>query len=312
MHGFPDEAVTIRQIRINLAPQFELANRVTEYWLNLPFDELLAHCCQTETTVFVAMSLNTQASRQFRTTVELCERGEGADASVIARSLFETVVATAWALFPVVRLEPAQQRDKRTGAILTHPDGTTRYQVKVPKRDNRLATHRISRHLRSSILAHACEVQDHNFVRSRSQVNGRKRVAQVVGRNHTPASKSAVVSEIGAEWYSVLTQSPHTYSGLTLSQLAKVLGGRLDYWYELVYPFQSRDTHSVNVLQYANATGDGGSNRSWHSVSSYVSGVLSTAITTYLSHLDILQSNLRMGAKVQKAIQQFIKVQNTL
>jgi len=306
LNQLPNEKAQLRKLKKLLAPQLDLADRVLDYWMHVPFDQLLSQSRETVGTVTVAMTLDTQAIRKFRTAIDLCRRGEGADASVIARSQFETAVATAWVLFPVVRLELVKRQDKRTRALLTHSDGSQKYMVKTPRRNNRLASHRISRNLRASILAAACEVQDQNFIRAKRAMPGRKRAAKLLASKQDPSITSGTLGMIGAEWYSVLQQSPHTYSGLSLSDLCRVLGKRLDYWYDLVYPFQSRDTHSVNISQYADST-DQVTSRSWFSPVSSLEGTLSSSITSFIIHADIMASHLFHNETISSEVKNFVE-----
>lgn len=308
MNQFPNERAKTSEISKKLASHLNLADKVLDYWMHLSFDKLLSASKETLSTVTVSMTLDTQAVRKFRTAIDLCRRGEGADASTIARSQFETAVATAWVLFPNVRLEVVQRVDKNTGALLLHGNGKPKYTVKVPKRNNRLASHRLSRHQRASILAVACEVQDENFVRSRQSVPGRKRAARQIAKTQDVARSQMIESIAGPEWYSILQQSPYTYSGLSIKDLCTLLGKRLDYWYDLVYPFQSRDTHSVNLLQYSEPSESIGVTRSWYTPDQMLTGTLSTSITSFLTHIEILSTYLFKEDSVIQQIRKFNKL----
>lgn len=312
LHHFPNERAKTSEVSKKLASHLYLADQVQHYWMHLPFDKLLSSNRETLSTVMLSMTLDTQAVRKFRTAIDLCRRGEGADASTIARSQFETAVATAWVLFPVVRLEVIKRIDKRTGADLLHGDGKPRYAVKVPTRNNRLASHRLTRHQRASILAAACEVQDENFVRSRHSVPGRKRAAKQIAKSQDATSSQIIENIVGPEWYSILQQSPHTYSGLSFRNLCSLLGKRLDYWYDLVYPFQSRDTHSVNVLQYSESSESNNLTRSWYTPNGMLSGTLSTSITSFLTHAEILSNYLLKDDSVSQQIRKFTKLLTNL
>jgi hypothetical protein len=126
MQKFPHEENAIAVITDELAKEFDLAERILRFWLYHEQDRYIRRSQLEFSAISIAMALNTQACRQFRTAIELCQRGEAADANVISRCLFETLVATSWVLFPVVRLTPTPMTDKNgktkntsTGALST-------------------------------------------------------------------------------------------------------------------------------------------------------------------------------------------------
>ena len=100
MLRFPNELAEIRRLKSGIGCQVQMASEVTDFWLHLPFGKLLEECRQTTTTVVVAMALNTQATRQFRTAVELCERAEGADKATGLKSYVQEHARDATALLP--------------------------------------------------------------------------------------------------------------------------------------------------------------------------------------------------------------------
>jgi hypothetical protein len=90
-----------------------------------------------------------------------------------------------------------------------------------------------------------------------------------------------------------------------------VLRKRLDYWYETVYAFQSRDTHAVNFVQHVDFQHET-ITRSWFSTTDRVAGAMKTAIDMFLGHLSVLHECIDFGSGVDHAFEAFQKEHHSL
>jgi len=98
MIDFPNHDALIAKAHEALHSQFEFSERVFNYWIGQEKNKYLWRGHLDELVVNVGATLDVQACRQFRTVIDLCQRCEGYDASVIARSLFETSLAMLFVL----------------------------------------------------------------------------------------------------------------------------------------------------------------------------------------------------------------------
>src|SRR5258708_1305400 len=96
MRAFPGEVESSAEMQQNLAAWFDLAGRIHNFWLTYPKDEPKTKLPRL--VVSVAEMLDVQAMRQFRSVVEDCRRCEAFNANIIARSMFETVMAQRFVL----------------------------------------------------------------------------------------------------------------------------------------------------------------------------------------------------------------------
>jgi hypothetical protein len=73
---YPGELEQIAEVQRKLAGQFDLADRVYDFWLMQEKDVWLAKSNMPYPSSMLAMMVNVQACRKFRTVVELCRRSE--------------------------------------------------------------------------------------------------------------------------------------------------------------------------------------------------------------------------------------------
>src|SRR5687768_17099656 len=83
MIPFPDEADRTAQAHANLQVPFEFANRLYNFWLMRPKDRSIDRSGLPGHVLHLAMMLNIQACRQFRSVVEECRRCEAVCASIV-------------------------------------------------------------------------------------------------------------------------------------------------------------------------------------------------------------------------------------
>jgi hypothetical protein len=110
---FPGEERKCEEIRQKAADHLDLARRLLSFWLGTDKDRGISRCKLPDVVVNVAAALNVKATRQYRTIIELCERGEASAAAAITRALFETDLATAWVLKRRVLLKASNKMGPR-------------------------------------------------------------------------------------------------------------------------------------------------------------------------------------------------------
>src|SRR5262245_56178694 len=98
MLAYPDQDERSAEIRNRFGDELRVAEGVFDFWLKLKKDKWLKRSRLSWRVKHVAMLLNMQACRQFRSVVELCKISEAFNASIIARSLYETALATYFVL----------------------------------------------------------------------------------------------------------------------------------------------------------------------------------------------------------------------
>ena len=74
------------------------------YWTEANHDQARQDSGAPGIVLYVLGSAEVKAARQFRTVIELCQRGEDADATVIARTMFETALVVGFVSCPRLRL----------------------------------------------------------------------------------------------------------------------------------------------------------------------------------------------------------------
>jgi hypothetical protein len=87
--GFDERSAEIQE---SYRADFELARRMFSSWVHRPIDRWLFKSELPGEVLSLSYMLNIQACRQFRSVIELCKIGEGENANILARSLFETTL----------------------------------------------------------------------------------------------------------------------------------------------------------------------------------------------------------------------------
>ena len=102
MHEFVGEQERSTEVQRNLADLFSLAESLFNYWLDQRKDKWTAQVPIESANL--ALILDVQACRLFRSVIEECQRCEAFNASILARSLFETTLGAAFLLKKDVRI----------------------------------------------------------------------------------------------------------------------------------------------------------------------------------------------------------------
>jgi Family of unknown function (DUF5677) len=302
---FPDENERVHDLESNLARQFEFAERFYRFWLERPKDRWLSRSNLPENSLHLAMLLNIQACRQFRSMVEECRRGEAFCANIIARSLYETTLALLFVLKPRVRIVVEPDTKRRT-----HPDGSLKYSVR-PLRKKEKASNIPSRELRADLYVAHSVISGPAFFERMGTIPklkrfGKQRARRV--RELTAPNAKEFQRRVGPEWWSAL-RITHSYSGLGVEQLTSVVdsAGALTGWYQTVYRAQCSLVHGNEALLHGQAGADGMMRAQWFSTDNEVCGALHEACLFLLVCVNTFQRYIGLGTGMASAQDGFFK-----
>jgi Family of unknown function (DUF5677) len=308
MRLFPGEEDRIDEVSRHLATELEFADRLYRFWVEAPKDKWLNKSSLPETSKHLAMLLNIQVYRQFRSIVEDCRRAEAFCGNIVARSLFETTLGMLFILKPHLRI--ATGPFVKNGIQRTDGDGSLKYCAR-PLKKREVAKGCPSRELRANIyLAHSLISGPLLF----------KRMAAIPRMKRLGKAKAAAVDEltadlqtayrdkIGEEWWSVIHRAPHSYSGLGVETLAGVVDRShiLVRWYETVYRAQSDIVHAADALNHGHIAEDGIFQGRYLSSDEEVCGAVQEAVMFLLICMNTCQKYISFGSGVEMALNGFL------
>jgi hypothetical protein len=289
--------VKARSICNALAAEFAFADRLHRYWLRRHEATLLGAGLSFVVGVNVHL-LNVQALRLFRSVVDECQRCEGFSANILARSLYETLLAVRFILKQRLRI------------IATGKNG--KYRATLPSKGNRgTKLDSLSREQRAQLYAlHAAFAYD-RMVRDLAKTPGLKRAhKRLQARSaQTQQGQAALEQQIGPEWCSVLQNYPYTYSGLKVAQLAEVVdpNGRLRQWYVGPYGVQSGMVHAAAAHRHIELRTDGGWDIAFQSSQQEIAGTLEIACMMLLACMFTLKDEARISQSAEPVFDAFLR-----
>jgi Family of unknown function (DUF5677) len=229
---FPGEDRVRDEIQRELAGHFGFAKRLLTYWLKADKDTGLNKSSLPPIVLRVVLAMSVKATRQFRSVIELCERGEAVDGAIIARSMFETALAVAFVLKP--RFEPSKFDEK----------GKVKKTIKVPGVT-------LTCEFRALLFAAHQVLQPERSAAKHADRPGLKRHSKRMARIAANFGGAQLYKNaIGPEWTKILKSPPFTYSGLSIANLARSLGRTFPKWYDTVYGSQSEHVHAADMLHH--------------------------------------------------------------
>jgi len=283
----PDEDRVRNEIQRELGECFGFAKRLLTYWLRADLDTGLNGSSIPPIVLRVALSMSIKATRQFRSVIELCERGEAADGAVIARAMFETALVVGFVLKH--RFVPREFNRK----------GKVTKTINVPGVS-------LTREFRAMLFVAHQLFQPERFATLHADRPGLKRHAKRRGK--IAANDSTIQryrDEIGPEWTRILMRRPWTYSGLSIANLARSLGALFPQWYDLVYGSQSEHVHAADMLQYVQIDEEATTTPQWHEPLENVRGTLLTAIVIFYASIATLSHHVEFGVGMNTALYGF-------
>jgi hypothetical protein len=300
MHQFPEENARSAKVQQNLADLFDLAESLYDYWLDQ--DKNRWRASVPVLSANLALTLDVQALRLFRSVVQDCQRAEAFTASVLTRTLFENLLAVLFLLKKDVRIivEPIKGTAPGTTPV--------KFAAKPKsKATRRTAKHRLSRDLRANLfMAHYYFSLERRHIESLGKFPGMYHKAKQLQKTVDPTVAANYESEIGVEWSYILRNSDY-YSGLKIRELAQVLDTSLLRWYDTAYHFQSCDGHAINTLQHLAVRPDESVQAQYASSDHDVNQSLRAAVGMFLTHMQILHQNLDFGTDASNALDSLIR-----
>ncbi len=279
-----------------LKDQFTFAHRLYDGWMLVEKDRYIIESKLDPLVIRLSMTLNVQACRQFRSIIELCERGEATNAMIVGRSLYETAVALMFVLSPQVPIRVKQKSGK-----------TDAWQAEI--HDPQLASNSFTNRLRAALYLSSTVFNDERCYLKWNKRAELQQMANVVKPGQ--ALVDFCEREIGKEWSFILRHRPHTFSGLSLAELTKALGNNLDLYYDTVYHLFSRMAHAADAIRHA-SDNNGCFGPQWWSSVDDICGGLQAGSQVFLASTKILQNNFGFGtdtdSKLDELIANFHKV----
>lgn len=296
MYRFVGELERSAELQNNLADLFDLAESVFNFWLRQDKENWKARIPNESANL--ALVLDVQACRLFRSVIEDCSRSEGFTASILARTLFETTLCAAFVLKKDVRIivEPIAKGNPPGGA-------PTKYVAKLKsKHTKRTRKHLLSREFRAKLVfAHDYFLLVDRGFASVSKFPGLYQRARQFKKGIDPKVTAEYEQEIGPAWCYILRRSDNL-AGLAVKELAKALHKGFLNWYETIYHFQSRAVHGFDLLKHVDISDGVNLKASFLSTDRHVHESLWAATGMFLTHVQILHQNIDFGTEVDLAL----------
>lgn len=285
MIEFPGERRTLAELHQQLLPHLSFAKRLLHFWISTEKDRGFADSGLPLIVLQVVMAMAVRASRQFRSVIELCQRGEAADAAILGRSMFETALVLGFVLKP--RFVP-RHFDKKGKAS----------RIIVPRAG-------LTRELRAKLYVAHVLLQPERDAARHAERPGMKqqsrRMSKALAQHGlTLPAKTA----IGTGWTDILMKRPYTYSGLRIADLARSLGKPFPKWYDIVYGSQSEHVHASDLLYHIQPQGHATTPR-WHGEARHVCRALSAGTAMFYAAIGILNKHVGLGVVVNTALHSF-------
>ncbi len=292
----PEEDRYSKEVRKSLEAQFGHAERTYSHWLKQKKKCWLAQSRLSDHVLCLAMTLNVQICRLFRSIIDDCSRCESYTANILSRSLFETILALQFILKSRVYIFVEPHCDKTTKAHLKDSDGDLQYISKTYAHNppTRARPSFLSRDLRAHLYVSHDYFDSVRLTKECAGIDGLKRVARSRKKAEDPNVPFTIRNTIGEEWFSILKHKK-SYSGLKVEQLAIILNRPRSRWYKTVYHIQSRMVHATDALQHVQEHPDGRIGPKFFSTEDEVSTAMLSATALFLAGLFILQENIGFG-----------------
>lgn len=302
MHKFRGYGERSSELHEKLADLFSVAESLFNFWLDQERDrwtENIPIQCRN-----LALIQDAQALRLFRSVVEECHRCEGFSASILSRSLYETVLSVAFLLKKDVRIfvEPWVPKGSPPG---TPPSKyIAKFRSSGKKRSRR---HLLSREFRAELLlAYDFFQLEGAGIDSISKYRGFHHKAKKLRKSIDAKFQANIEKSIGPAWTWILQHS-NTYAGLSVKDLAGVLNRELLRWYETVYHFQSRAVHAFDPHKHLEVTDDDELCGAYLSSNTDIYQSLRSAVGMFVVHIHLIQENIGFGAAVDMAMESLLR-----
>lgn len=300
MHKYSNEDARSADVQARHADLFGLAEALFNVWLTYDKDKWVSSSLLPAASANLAMILDVQASRLFRSVFEECKRAEAFSASILARTLFETVLCVGFLLKEDVRIivEPNNPKGSPPGTAPTKWDAKIR-----SKQTKRTRRHLLSHELRADLfLAYGYIQLEGKGIASMGRLPGKYHEARRLKKNIDPSIMAEYEREIGPEWSYILRHSK-TCAGLSVKDLARVVHKECLRWYDTIYHTQSVAVHAMDILKHVYVSDDGATlGPVYLSSESEVYRSLWSATGLYLAHLHMIQASIGFGTEMESSL----------
>jgi len=252
--------------------------------------------------IAVGVLLTTQACRLYRSIIDECRRSEGLCANVLARSLYETLISLRFVL-------------KRSLRIIIAPSspGALTYVARAPSRNNRaIGNASLTREHRARLYLLHVQFESERLLRKCGATPRSQRALRLKRLRSDPAAqtaRTAMEQFVGPEWLYVLGHEPHTYSGLSIESLARLVGPnrRIDQWYAGHYHIETGKIHAAAVHRHTRIGSDSGIEPSLYSPVDEIRNTIQIAAAMLLACLATVQNEVRRGASLGAVLESMDK-----
>lgn len=285
---YPNTSQPPEEVETELYWLFGFAKRLLRYWTNAHLDGGFNGSELPKPAMRIAFAMHVKGVRQFRAAIDLCQCGDAASASIMARSMFETALVVGFVLKP--RFMP-RRFDKK--------GRSTRLKVKHIQ---------LSREFRAMLYIAHRDLQPHRDIERHRERPGMLRHVRRLDRfvtRHGPTVDWE--AKLGRGWLNILMNAPWTYSGLNVHNLAASLGKPFPAWYHRVYGEQSRHVHADDLYDYLRFETDGTAHAHWHDSVGKVQAALLTATAMFYAMCGMLNEHVKFGVAVNTALDGFHK-----
>jgi hypothetical protein len=270
------------------------AKRLLRFWLMTDKDRGLEASDLPLIVLRILLSMSVKSCRQFRSVIELCGRAESVDASVVARAMFETALVVGFVLKPRFVPRKFDRSGKVVGKIV-------------------VADKPLTREFRALLFVTHDVLKPERFADLHGKRPGMKRYAKGMAKLATKDNVAAPYKQaIGAGWTKLLMEYPHTYSGLSISNLARSLGNPFNTWYDQVYGWQSEHVHAGDLLHHMQMDSEATTRPSWHGPVGHVRNTLMTAIAMFHATAGMMNKYVGFGVGMNTGLHALGKEYNEL
>ena len=219
-----------------------------------------------------AYVIDTAMCRQYRSVIDLCSRGEAHDADILARSMFENLLALEFVSRPRISLSHYRKR----------------YKSNAPKSMPPL--------LRARLYLTYYGFRWVVFQSRHKSTPGVKRHASRLASTTPKEVLAHYETLIGTEWVERFQKRPRTYSCLLVAELAESISRMHLRWYKVVYSFQSGPVHASEATRLLHV--DGRDSDRWHDSPTSVECTIRTATDVFLAGVEALHDRIGFGSGV--------------
>jgi hypothetical protein len=237
-------------------------------------------------TRLVLVGLLVQELRKYRSALLLAEFGLDEAETMVARSLFEGLLAARFIV----------SRPKRADSCSPGVRGKLKSQPNIPKG-------RAAVEFRANVYAIYPTLRTEALFRQAGNVDGLKRTASRKRQMQAAAWIAGIEQRIGKPWTSFL-QRAKSYSGLNIAEQAEAY--RLSLVYRGVYGLQSFHAHAITGSRYVKATEKREVEVRLHADVHNLVRTLDIAVITF-GHTIIDVSNALKIAEISKHVEDLIR-----